>query len=242
MLKVNNITKIFEFDNQKLLALREVSFEVNDGDFFTIIGPSGCGKSTLLRIIAGLEKPTLGTLGWVEKPNLGFVFQNFALFPYLTVRQNIEFGLKMAGVGQQDRDSRVLSLINEVGLSGFEDKHPKELSGGMKQRVGIARALAIEPNVLLLDEPFSSLDEFTAENLRKLLLMLWKKRQITVIMVTHLIREAIELSDSILVMSPSPGKVEEAVVNPLKRPRNLRSVEFFGMEDKLKSLIKIDHG
>lgn len=239
MLSVNNISKTFEFDNQKLVVIQRVSFKVKNGEFFTLIGPSGCGKSTLLRIIAGLEKPTTGSLDWEEQPKIGFVFQNFALFPYLTVYQNIEFGLKMTGVSSSERKDIVFELIKEVGLMGFEDKHPKELSGGMKQRVGIARALAIDPNVLLLDEPFSSLDEFTAENLRSLLTRIWQKRKITIIMVTHLIREAIELSDTITVFTPQPGTVEQVIVNEIPRPRNLRSPKFFKMEDKLKSLIKV---
>lgn len=239
MLSVNNISKTFEFDNQKLVVIQRVSFKVKNGEFFTLIGPSGCGKSTLLRIIAGLEKPTTGSLDWEEQPKIGFVFQNFALFPYLTVYQNIEFGLKMTGVSSSERKDIVFELIKEVGLMGFEDKHPKELSGGMKQRVGIARALAIDPNVLLLDEPFSSLDEFTAENLRSLLTRIWQKRKITIIMVTHLIREAIELSDTITVFTPQPGTVEQVIVNEIPRPRNLRSPKSFKMEDKLKSLIKV---
>lgn len=239
MLKVNNISKTFEFENQNLIALGNVNFQVENGKFFTLIGPSGCGKSTILRIIAGLEKPTTGALHWEEQEKIGFVFQNFALFPYLSVYENIEFGLKMTGISASYRKKVVQELIREVGLTDFEDKHPKELSGGMKQRVGIARALAVDPNVLLLDEPFSSLDEFTAEILRKLLLELWEKRKITVIMVTHLIREAIELSDNILVMTPQPGTVEEIVLDNLKRPRNLRSEDFFELEDKLKSLIKV---
>jgi len=239
MLKVKEITKIYELETQELTALKKVNFEVKKGEFFVLIGPSGCGKSTLLRIIAGLEKANSGTLDWQENPKIGFVFQNFALFPYLTVAQNIEFGLKMSGVEKNIRQKLVGDLIKEVGLSGFEDKHPKELSGGMKQRVGIARALAINPNVLLLDEPFSSLDEFTSENLRSLLLKLWQKRKVTVIMVTHLIKEAIELSDRIAILTPQPGSVKEVIENQLPRPRDLRSQDFFQMEDKLKNLIKI---
>jgi len=239
MLKVKEITKIYELENQELTALKKVSFEVKKGEFFVLIGPFGCGKSTLLRIIAGLEKANLGTLDWQENSKIGFVFQNFALFPYLTVFRNIEFGLKMSGVEKNIRQQLVNDLIKEVGLAGFEDKHPKELSGGMKQRVGIARALAINPNVLLLDEPFSSLDEFTSENLRSLLLKLWQKRKVTVIMVTHLIKEAIELSDRIAILTPQPGSVKEVIENRLPRPRDLRSQDFFQMEDRLKNLIKI---
>ena len=237
MLQVKNITKTFKLEKESIRALEKVTFQVKSGEFFTIIGPSGCGKSTLLRIIAGLEKPESGDLMWDEKPKIGFVFQRFALFPYLTVFENIAFGLKMTGVLEKEQKTIVKELIEEVGLLGFEDKHPNALSGGMKQRVGIARALAINPNVLLLDEPFSALDEFTAVSLRHLLLALWQKRHLTTIMITHLIREAIELSDTIAVMTPAPGTIEHIVPNTLVRPRYLRSKEFFSFEDKLTDFI-----
>ena len=237
MLNLKEITKKFVVENQEITALTGVNLEVKEGEFFTIVGPSGCGKSTLLRVIAGLLPPSSGQVSWQKMPVFGFVFQNFGLLPFLTVFENIDLGLKMQGESQSTRQKLVKDLIVEVGLAGFADKHPKELSGGMKQRVGLARALAINPDVLLLDEPFSSLDEFTAENLRRLLVKLWKKRKITVIMVTHLVREAIELSDQIAVMKPS-GTVAEVVNNPLKRPRDLRSKEFFNLEDKLLALVR----
>lgn len=238
MLTVKNLTKIFTLDNAKITALRDINFSVEKSSFFTIIGPSGCGKSTLLRLLANLDKPTFGKIVWEEKPTLGFVFQNFALFPHLTVFQNIEFGLKMNGVDKEKRRKIVEELLVEIGLQEFKDKHPKELSGGMKQRVGIARSLAIDPNTLLLDEPFSSLDEFTAEKLRSLLLSIWEKRKITIIMVTHLISEALQLSDKIVVLSRAPGTVIKILDNTLPRPRNMRSSEFFKFEDELKILIK----
>ena len=238
MLNVTNISKTFTLEKERIIALNNVSFEVAKGEFFTLIGPSGCGKSTLLRIIAGLEKPTSGTLTWQEEPKIGFVFQQFALFPYLTVSENIAFGLKMEGVKKHIRNAMVKELIDEVELEGFENKHPRELSGGMKQRVGIARSLAINPTVLLLDEPFSSLDEFTAETLRALLLHIWQKRGITVILVTHLVKEAAALSDRIAVMTPAPGTIERIVENNLPRPRNERTREFYTIEDILLKLFK----
>ncbi len=238
MIKVEHLSKTFKIEKQSVEALRDLSFEITKGEFATIIGPSGCGKSTLLRILAGLEKKTSGEIIVDKNQTVGFVFQHFALFPYLNILENIEFGLTMNGTNKKKRREIAKELASEMGLSGFEDKHPKELSGGMKQRVGIARALAIEPSILLLDEPFSSLDEFTAQNLRKLLLDIWKKRGITIVLVTHLVQEAIELSDKIIVMTQAPGQIETIVDNKLKRPRNLRSKESYALEDKLNSLIK----
>jgi len=237
ILKVENISKTFVIESQEIKALGNINFEVEKGTFFSIIGPSGCGKSTLLRIIAGLLTPDTGQVKWEEEPKIGFIFQSYALFPYLTVFENIEIGLKAIGVPEVERRKQVLELIEEVGLSSNEGKHPKELSGGMKQRVGIARALAISPNVLLMDEPFGSLDEFTAEDLRKLLLKLWGKREMTAILVTHLISEALELSDEIAILSDKPSVIKGIVLNKSERPRNLRSKNFFKMEDRLKNLI-----
>lgn len=238
MLTIKNLTKSFNLETEIVTAFDNVNLNVKNGEFFTVIGPSGCGKSTLLRVIAGLDTPTHGSIEWSEKPKIGFVFQNFALLPFLTVSQNIEFGLKMTDVKKDTRQEIVQNLVEEMGLTEFKDKHPHELSGGMKQRVGIARSLAIEPNVLLMDEPFSSLDEFTAETLRDLLLNIWQKRKITIILITHLIREALELSDRIGVMSKAPGTIEKVMENKLGRPRNLRSKQFFKLEDELTEIIK----
>ncbi len=238
LLEVQNLSKQFDLEKERLIALRDVSFEVNEGEFFTIIGPSGCGKSTLLRTVAGLYKQTRGRISWSQRPKIGFVFQNYALFPFLTVYENIEFGLKMQAVGVARRKEIVNKLIKEIDLVGFEDKHPLELSGGMRQRVGIARALAVSPNILFLDEPFSSLDELTAEVLRKLLLDIWKKQQITIILITHLISEAIELSDRIAVMGSAPGTIREIFIDNLPRPRNKRSAQFYELEDRLSRLLK----
>ncbi len=237
MLTLKNISKNYTDEGKKAVILDDINLEFKTGELTTLIGPSGCGKSTLLRIISGLTPPSHGQLVWAETPQIGFIFQNYALFPYLTVFENIEFGLKMKGTSKAERIKIVNELIEEVGLKGYADKHPKELSGGMKQRVGIARALAISPNVLLMDEPFSSLDEFTAEDLRALLLNLWSKKHLSVIMVTHLIREALQLADQIVVLSTKPGRIKKVMTNELARPRNLRSDEFFKQEDRLKELI-----
>lgn len=234
MLTVKNLTKKFVVDREEITVLSAISFTVPDNEFFVVVGESGSGKSTLLRLLASLLTPTSGELIWEKPPKIGYVFQNYALFPFLTVRENIEFGLKMRGVDLHERHKISKELIDEVGLEGFADLHPKELSGGMKQRVGIARALAISPNVLLLDEPFSSLDELTAENLRNLLLKLWKNHQITVIMITHLIEEAIELGDKIAILNLNTANFTAIITNPIKRPRNLRSLDAFRLEDSIK--------
>lgn len=241
ILTVSNLSKTDKIDkNKPFKVLEDISFELEEGSFTTIIGPSGSGKSTLLRIIAGLDKPTEGTITWSDSlPKISFVFQSFALFPFLTVEQNIEFGLKMRNIPPETRRKKIKELIDEVGLTGSETKHPKELSGGMKQRVGIARALAIDPDIILLDEPFSALDEFTAEKLRQLFLDIWQSRKMTVLMVTHLVREAIELSDNIIILTKLPGSVKKIVKNDLKRPRNERSESFYKMEDQLKGLIEV---
>lgn len=238
ILQIQNLSKTIETENKNLEIFDNLNFQIKKGSFTTLIGPSGCGKSTILRILANLLKPTSGQIIWSDpKPKISFVFQNFGIFPFLNVFENIEFGLKMSGVKTLHRHKVVSKLINEIGLNGFEDKHPRDLSGGMKQRVGIARALTMEPDLLLMDEPFSALDEFTADNLRKLILDLWKSRQTTILMVTHLIKEAVELSDQIIVLTPKKEKSQETFECHLKHPRNLRSTEFYKYEDSLKKLL-----
>lgn len=213
-------------------VLHDVSFSVAQGEFVSIIGPSGSGKSTLLKIIAGLIKPKHGTVkNSAEK--MAMVFQNFAIFPWLSVLDNVAFGLKMAGVGKEARRRQALELMREVGLVGFADKHPRELSGGMRQRVGIARALAVGADLILMDEPFSSLDELTAEKLRAEVMALWQKYKMTVIMVTHLVEEAVELSDKIVVVSARPGRVKKILSVDLPRPRLKRSPEYFQLVDSI---------
>jgi len=238
IVELKNIS--YEFHNtqdRKIVpALKRISFKIPEGEFITILGPSGCGKSTLLRIVAKLIKPNSGQLS-CSANKLAMIFQHFALFPWLTVKENIEFGLKMNGVSEKQINLIVKSKIKEIGLSGFSAKSPHELSGGMRQRVGIARALAVQPDLLLADEPFSNLDFFTAERLRKDTLDLWKKYKMTIIMVTHLIEEAVELSDRIIVLGPRPAMVKKEIVISLPRPRDKRSPEFFKICDEINRLI-----
>jgi NitT/TauT family transport system ATP-binding protein len=237
-LKISRLHHSFPEEGKgKLEVIKDVSFEVRKGEFLSVVGPSGGGKSTLLRIIAGLLKQTNGLLE-LGSGKMAMVFQNFAIFPWLTVYENIEFGLKMNDMPAKEREKIVREKIKEVGLTRFEDKYPKELSGGMRQRVGIARALAVNPEILLVDEPFSSLDSFTAEKLREDLLNIWLRYKMTVVMVTHLVEEAVQLSDRILVLSPRPAAIKLEMDIPLERPRDRRSEGFYAIVDKITAEIK----
>ncbi|MBI3077204.1 MAG: ABC transporter ATP-binding protein, partial [Deltaproteobacteria bacterium] len=209
----------------------------------TLLGPSGCGKSTLLMIVAGLYPKTAGEVLLdgcpIDRPGLdrGVVFQEFALFPWLSVKNNIRFGLQMKGVPREEHDRIIRGFVELVGLEGFEDIYPHRLSGGMKQRVGIARALAYDPELLLLDEPFGALDAQTRASLQRMLVGIWEKTRKTVLFVTHSIREAVFLSDKVCVLTARPGRVLDVVPIELPRPRNMLSAEFFDYERRLAGLI-----
>jgi NitT/TauT family transport system ATP-binding protein len=217
-------------EEQIFSALQNVSLTVNKGEFLTIVGPSGCGKSTLLDLIAGLALPTSGELfidgKKITKPALdrGIVMQGYALFPWRTVRHNVEFGLEVKGVPKKDRQEISDRFLKLVNLSGFADRYPYELSGGMKQRVAIARALAYDPEVLLMDEPFAAVDAQTRETLQDELLRIWEETRKTIIFVTHSIDEAVALADRVAVMSANPGSVKEIVKVGLPRPRRVGDV------------------
>ena len=234
---------------QELLVLDEVNFSMREGEIIALLGKSGSGKSTLLRIIAGLIAATDGEVMYHGKPitspvdGLTMVFQHFALLPWLTVLQNVELGLEARGVKHQERRKKALEAIDIVGLDGFESAYPKELSGGMSQRVGLARALVVDPEVLLMDEPFSALDVLTAEKLRGDLIDLWasKKTNIkSILIVTHNIEEAVFLADRILVFDSDPGQVRDEVAVPLPHPRNDTSDEFRAMVDHIYTLMTTD--
>ena len=210
----------------EIVALKDLSLEVPDKQFAVIVGPSGCGKSSLLTLIAGLEEPTSGACRvggrGVHGPGAdrGMVFQGFSLFPWLTVKQNIEFGLKLKGMPQPEREARSRRYVEAVGLTGFEIAYPKQLSGGMKQRVAIARSLANDPEVLLMDEPFGALDSQTRSVMQQLLLGIWEREHKTVLFVTHDIDEAIFLGDVVYVMSARPGRFIDRIEVELPRPRS----------------------
>ncbi len=236
IIQVKRISLNYKDNGEQFRVLDDVSFDVVPGEFLCIVGLSGGGKSTLLRILVGLQKQSEGKI--INMPEqVGFVFQNFALFPWLNVESNISYGLRMQGLSKTQIHKRVREEIDRIGLEGFEKSHPKELSGGMKQRVGIARALAVHPKVLLLDEPFSALDEITAKGLRHDLLRIHQQTKETVIMVTHLVEEAVELADRIIVMSPRPGRVRKIIDNTMPRPRSTRSSEFFKLVDEIELLL-----
>lgn len=212
-------------------ALRDTSFTVNEGDFVSIVGPSGCGKSTALRLIADLTKPSAGAIKWNGKPpTLGFVFQDAALLPWTTVESNVRLPLDLTHIDDAEANARVAEALDLVGLEAFAKSYPRELSGGMKMRVSLARALAAKPSLLLMDEPFAALDELTRERLNDELRELWTKKNLTVIFVTHSIYESVYLSSRILVMSPRPGHViaDLPMSEPATRDPDFRVSPLYG--------------
>ncbi len=244
LLRVKNLSKRLVVNRTPFVILDNVSFDVKERDFVCIVGPSGSGKSSLLRIIAKLDDPTEGNVEFSDRLGknviVSMIFQSFALFPWLTVAENVGIGLEAMNVGRDERQSIVKKYIDIVGLNGFEDAYPKELSGGMKQRVGIARSLAVDPDLLCMDEPFSALDVLTAQGLRDEVLMLWQKSDIppsAVLMVTHNLEEAVYMADRIIVMTPRPGRVSCEMVVDIPRPRNRKSPEFLDFVDQVFSKI-----
>lgn len=241
ILSIQNLSKSFpKFRGNALTVLKKINLEIQEGEFFCILGPSGSGKSTLLRALSGLENGYTGHVFVRENARIAFVFQQFALLPWLTVQENIEIVLRGLPMNQSERKRRVERELRRLGLKKFSGALPKELSGGMRQRAGIARALAVEPDILYMDEPFSELDTFTAERLRQEFLTIWKQRKMTVVMVTHLVEEAVELADRIAVLTPRPAQIELLKENPLKRPRSMRAAETFAYIDELKRAVEPD--
>jgi NitT/TauT family transport system ATP-binding protein len=219
-LEMQNISKSFFTRKGELPVLRNINLSVAQGDFISIVGPSGCGKSTLLYIAAGLDQPTGGAvlangkLAGAPGPDRCLVFQQFALFPAMTVQSNIEYGLRLAGIPRTRRKQVVSAQIKSIGLNGFEDHYPSQLSGGMKQRVAIARSLALQPDILLMDEPFGSLDAQTRIIMQEEIASVCARENLTVLFVTHSVEEAIFLSNRVIVMTTRPGKIKEAIEIP----------------------------
>ena len=243
----DSVTKTFTTpDGRALPVLDDVSFSLAEGEIVALLGRSGSGKSTLLRCIAGLIAPSMGTVTYRgapltgANPGVAMVFQSFALLPWLTVQQNVELGLQARGAAEAKRRERALKAIDLIGLDGFESAYPKELSGGMRQRVGFARALVVEPDALLMDEPFSALDVLTAENLRTELVGLWEGHGApvkSILIVTHNIEEAVLLADRILVLSANPGRIKAELTVDLPRPRDRHAPRFEALVDTVYGIL-----
>ena len=232
-LKLRNISKIFTSEKgEKVESLSSISLDIENQEFICLLGPSGCGKTTLLRIIAGLDQASTGTveLGGtlIDRPNsqLAMIFQEYSLYPWRTVVANIGFGLEIRKIPAEERDSIVKKYVEIVGLKGFENSYPYELSGGMRQRVAVARALAVDPSILLMDEPFGALDAQTRNLLQHELLDIWEKTKKTIIFVTHSVDEAVFMADRIVVLTPRPGRICEVIPIQCTRPRDRTGVEF----------------
>ena len=238
-MEINGISKMFFSDKGYFTAIKDVSFDVNDGEFLVILGPGRCGKTVLLNIIAGLEQQTGGTVVYNGRewkgvnPEISMVFQKLALMPFKTVMENVELGLKFRGMSKGQRRELAQHYIELVGLKGFEKSYPTQLSGGMKQRVGIARAYAADPKLLIMDEPFGQLDAQTRYQMQEEILRIWEKEKRTVIFVTNNIEEACYLGDRIILLSDRPATVKEVYPISIPRPRDMVSEEFL----KLRTVI-----
>ncbi|MFT8358864.1 MAG: nitrate/sulfonate/bicarbonate ABC transporter ATP-binding protein [Bifidobacterium aquikefiri] len=247
MIQASHVNTTFMSDKgEELTVLKDMSLTLQEGEIVAILGRSGAGKSTFLRTLAGLVPPTSGSVSYRGKelhgpnPGVAMVFQTFALMPWLTVKSNVELGLQARGVGRKERAQAALQAIDSIGLDGFESAYPKELSGGMRQRVGIARALVLQPDALFMDEPFSALDVLTAENLRQEVLNLWSNGEgklRSILIVTHNIEEAVQMADRVVVLGSHPGHVIANVDVNLPRPRDKHAPEFEDMVDKLYSIL-----
>ena len=231
---LHKISKDFALPNGgRLRVLDRISFEIAQGTFHSILGPSGCGKSTILNLIAGLDQHTSGRIDIDGNPRIGFVFQQPRLLNWRTVRENVELPLESSSMSATERRALALKYLRLVGLAGFEEYYPLKLSGGMQQRAAIARALAIEPDILLMDEPFSGLDEWTARKMREELIRIWQQTGKTIVFVTHSIGEAVFLSQQILIVSPKPATVFKNVRIDLPYPRDYSDVALFEIETGL---------
>jgi NitT/TauT family transport system ATP-binding protein len=242
VLELRQVYRSFSDRGRQIPALDNVTLEIPDGQFVCVVGPSGCGKSTLLRILMGLLPPSSGTVLYRGDPLAGvnlraaMVFQSFALLPWLTVQANVELGLRARELAEDEARRRAAYYLDKVGLDGYEEAYPSELSGGMKQRAGLARALAVEPDLLFMDEPFAGLDALTSANLREEVLTLWADHALpvhTVVMVTHIIEEAVLMADRVVVLTPHPGRIAADVPVTLPRPRNKRDEGFDAMVDSI---------
>jgi len=242
ILAARHVSKTFATGKGQLLAVDDLSLEINEGEFICLLGASGCGKSTILNMFAGFTQPTAGEVLLrgrpivAIEPRCGMIFQSYALFPWKTVRANVEFGLRMKGLPRAERRARASAFIEMVNLKGFEEHYPAELSGGMQQRVTIARMLAADPEVLLMDEPFAALDAMTRQVMQEELLKIHEQSRKTIVFITHSIDEALILSSRLFVMSARPGRVKAVIPNKLPTPRRL-SVQFSPEYGVLKATV-----
>ncbi|QFT32085.1 ABC transporter ATP-binding protein [Roseibium porphyridii] len=252
VIDIDNLSLTFETNDGPVHALSDIDLKIDEGDFVSFIGPSGCGKTTLLRVIADLERPTAGsiTVNGVspEKARLnrayGYVFQAAALYPWRTIAKNVALPLEIMGLPKTEQQERIARNMDLVNLSGFEKKYPWQLSGGMQQRASIARALAVEPDLLLMDEPFGALDEIVRDHLNEQLLQLWAKTNKTVVFVTHSIPEAVFLSTKIVVLCPRPGRIYDVIDSDLPRERNLdirETPEFLKIAHRVRDGLRAGH-
>ncbi|WP_232697452.1 ABC transporter ATP-binding protein [Brevibacillus daliensis] len=247
---IENVGKTFvDTKKHEVTALTNINFSIEEQEFVVLVGPSGCGKSTLLNIVGGLMSPTSGSVYFEgmaasdKKPSLGIVFQEIALFPWRTVYENVIFGLEEQGISKQEQQDKGKHYIDMVGLTGFENSYPKQLSGGMKQRAGIARALAIEPDLLLMDEPFSALDAQTRTLMQEELLTIWNRTKLSTLYVTHNIQEAVYLADRVIVLSRHPGQIKEIIhidLPKIGRDKDEYRVQFEQYADQIWQLIRQD--
>jgi len=248
IIEIKGVSKVFTLQDQTIHALADADLAIRKGEFVCLIGASGCGKSTLLRIMAGFEQPSLGeALMWGKpieepEPSRGMVFQDYALFPWLSVRDNIGFGPTSRGLHRSEVKATVDKFIELVGLQTFASAYPHQLSGGMKQRVAIARVLANDAELVLMDEPFGALDAMTRERLQDELLEIWQRTGLTVVFVTHSIEEAIFLASRVVVMTPGPGRIESDNAITLPRPRDVASPEFNAIRRVLGGKLHSHHG
>ena len=246
-LKVEDLSKKFDTPKGEILALNKINLQIHRREFITVIGPSGCGKTTLIRILAGLDFPTSGNVllegKRMEGPSAerGMVFQDYTLFPWLTVKKNVMFGLEIKGLGSLKAEAEAMEWLEIVGLAKFAEAYPGQLSGGMKQRVAIARSLANRPEILFLDEPFGALDAQTRASMQAYLLKIWQNVDVTIFFVTHDLDEAVYLSDRILVLRANPGEIDELIEVPVPRPRDpgqFLTPEFLATKKRLEELIR----
>jgi len=243
VITLENVTKSFIHEGQEQVILQDINFNVDKGEFLCIVGPSGCGKTTLLRMIAGLDFPTNGRIleedSEISGPSIerGYVFQQYSLFPWLNVLENVTFGLELKGIEEEERLRKAREYLKMVGLSQAENSYPKELSGGMKQRVAIARSLVNDPHVLLMDEPFSALDVQTRHKLQEELVRIWKEEHKTVIFVTHNVDEAVFLADRVIVLSRNPGKIIKSFQIELTRIRDRNAPQFLELKKEITGFL-----